>query len=226
MTDLGFGQLGMEGATRHPQGVALHGIPVTAAPDRNCVTMVKGVLVATGRGDVAAEDVLAGDVILTRENVALSVLAVRLRPLTREALIAAHWQTPVLMRAGALGAGLPRNDLHLHPLTHCAVAGPGDRAMRRVTDMIGGGQVARVFPDSVTYVDFTLAAPGALQVAGIWLAFAPAAASVKVPQSDKDDAGRGWCRIGHVMPDWPPRGEAAVVESLYCCVTSRGPKLG
>ena len=166
------------------------------------LTLVKGTHVATGRGDVAAEDMVSGDVVLTHSSGPQPVVSVTVRHMTRQALIAAHRLTPVLVRAGALGDRLPGRDLCLHPRARLSTDAPsGDTGTRRAADLVGDGQIVRIFPDGVTYVDLALGAAAVVRVAGIWLAAA------KETATRQDATACGWFRIGDVTPDWTPWDE-------------------
>jgi Hint domain len=189
---------------RGRQSFDLSAACMTGAEDRFHLALILGTRVATPRAEVAVEAIAPGDAILTRKAGAQPVSAVTIRTLPRETLIMAHRLTPVLVRAGALGAGLPHTDLCLHPWTQlCTVALPGGDAVLRATDLIGSGQVMRIFPDRVTYIDLALDVAAEVLVSGVWLASAKGGAP---PQTT---TGRGWCRIGDITPDWTPQGETA-----------------
>ena len=166
------------------------------------LSLVKGTRIVTVRGDVAVEEIVQGDVILSQGLGAAPVVAVTICHLTRQALIAAHRLTPVLMRAGALGAGRPDRDLCLHPGTLlCADAMSGLKGPQRATDLIGDGRVMRIFPDSVTYVVLTLMAPGEVPVSGVRLTACEDGASMQSHDGARAPRGKGWLRIGDIALD-------------------------
>jgi hypothetical protein len=215
-TDIGWGDApGLTPAKNGSRWTQASGPDAPSRPDRFQLTLVQGSRVATIRGEVAVQDIVAGDAVVAPCGKAHKVIAITLCTLTRQDLIAAHRLTPVLMRAGALGAGLPQDDLCLHPMTRLCVDMPSTgTATSRATDLVGDGRVMRIFPDGVTYVTLTLAAQGMVQVSGVWLA--PATdGSIVPPHVQRQVSPRGgWCRIGDITPDWIPLGEAAVVRTL------------
>ncbi len=74
-----------------------------------------GARVATPRGPVAVEDLRPGDQVLTRDNGAQPVAWVGCKTLPPEDLAAQARLRPVLIRAGALGHGLPERDMMFSP---------------------------------------------------------------------------------------------------------------
>jgi Hint domain len=218
MAKMGFGR-----------GNASDGMQDTVRLDRSavagglsCLTLVLGAKVTTSRGDVAVEDILPGDELVTRGADSVQVLSSVARPLTREALIAAHRLTPVLVRAGGLGAGLPESDLRLYPWTQfCIPENAGRTATRRAMDLIGDGAVMRVFPDGVTYVAITLAAPAEVMVAGLWLTSERGDPAVVLQGPAPGRARDGWNRIGDTTPDWTRVGDVSAGGSPQGCGATR-----
>ena len=77
-----------------------------------------GTLIGTDRGDVAVEDLSAGDTIVTLQNgqaVSKPVKWIGLRKLDVAAHPQPHMAAPVRIRAGAFGDDLPRRDLLVSP---------------------------------------------------------------------------------------------------------------
>lgn len=89
--------------------------PLREEPAIPCFTA--GTMIATPRGEVKVEDLKAGDRVLTRDNGIQTITwagAKRIDPKTMKRNPALR---PILIKAGALGNGLPDRDLRLSP-TH------------------------------------------------------------------------------------------------------------
>lgn len=89
----------------------------------NCVPcFTPGTLIATPRGEVAVENLVPGDKVITRDNGIQEIRWVGQRALDwRELSGNAHLQ-PILVRAGALGDGLPERDMMVSPNHRLLVA--------------------------------------------------------------------------------------------------------
>ncbi|MFE3835668.1 Hint domain-containing protein [Pseudogemmobacter sonorensis] len=74
-----------------------------------------GAMIATDRGEIAVEDLTPGDRVLTRDNGYQEIRWVGRRDLSAADLAAAPQFAPVMIRAGALGVGLPERDLVVSP---------------------------------------------------------------------------------------------------------------
>jgi Ca2+-binding RTX toxin-like protein len=74
-----------------------------------------GTRIATPRGEVAVEDLRAGDRVITRDNGLQEIRWVGARALGTAEMIAAPHLRPVRIRAGALGHGLPERDMLVSP---------------------------------------------------------------------------------------------------------------
>src|SRR6056297_3076171 len=74
-----------------------------------------GTRIATPRGEVAVEDLREGDRVITRDNGLQEVRWVGARTLGAADIMAAPHLRPVLIRAGALGRGLPERDMMVSP---------------------------------------------------------------------------------------------------------------
>ncbi len=81
-----------------------------------------GTLVATPRGEVAVQDLRAGDRVITRDNGLQQIRWVGKRTLNRSELTAAPHLRPVLIRAGSLGNSLPERDMLVSPNHRMLVA--------------------------------------------------------------------------------------------------------
>jgi Ca2+-binding RTX toxin-like protein len=81
-----------------------------------------GTLIATPRGEVAVENLRAGDRIITRDNGMQEIAWVGRRDLSWADLKLAGHLKPVLVRAGSLGNGLPERDMLVSPNHRLLVA--------------------------------------------------------------------------------------------------------
>ncbi len=96
-------------------GGALGGTDVFLA---NMVCYAAGTLIRTDRGDVAIEDLAAGDTVVTLQNgqpVSMPIQWMGVRKLDIAAHPYPHLAAPVRIRAGAFGDDLPRRDLLVSP---------------------------------------------------------------------------------------------------------------
>lgn len=134
-----------------------------------------GCRIATPLGARPVEDLAAGDRVLTRDNgmqeiawIAAVTLGSQTRPLPDRL-------APVLIRAGALGNGLPERDLVVSPGHRMLLCTPRARrqfgegevlvAARDLTDRPG---ITRLAPASVTYAHFMCAHHEIVLADGAW----------------------------------------------------------
>ncbi len=87
--------------------------PRRGAPRVNCFT--PGTLIATPTGERPVEDLRPGDKVRTRDNGAQTIRWIGGKTLDGPLLRIARELHPVMIRAGALGDGLPTRDLRLSP---------------------------------------------------------------------------------------------------------------
>ncbi len=74
---------------------------------------LKGTLIVTPKGQVAVEDLQAGDWVVSPQGTRLQVLTVLVRKVGVAQAMLTPSLRPVCIQAGAMGAGLPRRDLYL-----------------------------------------------------------------------------------------------------------------
>lgn len=79
------------------------------------VCFTPGTMIATPRGERAVETLKAGDRIITRDNGIQEIRWIGGRPLSWQDLAASPYLQPILVKAGALGNGLPEKDMYLSP---------------------------------------------------------------------------------------------------------------
>jgi hypothetical protein len=121
----------------------------------------RGTRIATPRGECAVEDLRVGDRVITRDNGLQKIRWIGQRALTGAELRKAPHLRPVLIRAGALGRGLPLQDMLVSPQHRMLIN--SERAAlyfednevlasaRHLTDMAG---VAQAGVTALTYVHF------------------------------------------------------------------------
>ncbi len=85
--------------------------PVAATPACYC----RGTLITTTAGDIAIEHLAIGDRLVTLNGAARPIQWIGWRSYQGRFLAANPHLAPVLIQAGALGAGLPRRDLRVSP---------------------------------------------------------------------------------------------------------------
>ncbi|PWK62583.1 Hint domain-containing protein [Roseicyclus mahoneyensis] len=93
------------------------------------VCFVAGTLIATERGAVLVERLRIGDLVQTLDDGLQPILWIGRRRTSFGHL--AHRHQPVVIRAGAMGHGLPSTDLRLSPQHRLLVAGPDGRRFAR-----------------------------------------------------------------------------------------------
>ncbi len=84
--------------------------------DSNLPCFCAGTRIQTTHGEVLVESLAAGDLVITAAGVAEPVHWIGRRSYTARFVVGRPHLTPVTIRAGALGDGLPRRDLRVSPL--------------------------------------------------------------------------------------------------------------
>lgn len=106
------------------EGPGSAGIPTVLYDNlANPPCFTPGTLIETRDGPRPVEDLLPGDLILTRDHGLQPLRWVSRTWLTAADLVASPQHLPVCLRAGALGGGLPRRDLRLSPRHRLLLSG-------------------------------------------------------------------------------------------------------
>ncbi|MEL6913010.1 MAG: Hint domain-containing protein [Pseudomonadota bacterium] len=125
------------------------------------VCFTPGALIATPRGARTVESLRPGDRVITRDNGIQEIAWTGARTLTSTELALAAEMRPVLIRAGALGHGLPERDMVVSPQHRVLVA--SDKAqlffeerevLAAAKHLVGMEGVSRLGVGETTYVHF------------------------------------------------------------------------
>lgn len=133
-----------------------------------------GSLIATGRGECPVESLRPGDRVVTRDNGVQRVLWTGGSAFGWRDLGLLPPLRPVLIRAGALGDGLPERDLLLSPNHRLLVRTRGDggagceEALVAAHDLVGRPGVEVVAPTAVRYLQVLFARHEAILADGVW----------------------------------------------------------
>lgn len=118
------------------------------------VCFVGGTLLMTARGEVAVEDLRAGDLAVTVSGALRPVVWTGHRHVAAGNLPLPHDQQPIRIRHGAFGAGLPIRDLSLSPGHPVLVGADADGAgghLVPIMCLVNGTTIVREPVSSVTY---------------------------------------------------------------------------
>lgn len=107
-----------------------------------------GTMIAAPEGEVAVQDLRIGDLVLNHEGVARPVKWIGLRSYLKVFAKNSTDVTPVLIKAGALGNGLPHADLRVSPL-HAMFF---DGVFVRARDLVNGTTIT--FDHSVQVISY------------------------------------------------------------------------
>jgi Ca2+-binding RTX toxin-like protein len=153
-----------------------------------------GVMITTARGEVAVEDLLLGDLVLTRDGGLKPLRWIGSRRLGLADLIVNPALQPVRIGQGALGQGLPLRDTLVSPQHRMLIEGATPEmlfgeaevlvAARHLTGLAG---VEQLLIRSVTYIHVMFDAHEIIRANGCWTeSFQPAARML----GEMDDAQR------------------------------------
>lgn len=120
-----------------------------------------GTLIATPRGERPVDALRAGDKVITRDNGIQEIRWIGATPVETGGLAKRDHLTPILIRAGALGHGLPERDMLVSPQHRVLVA--NDRTalyfeerevLVAAKHLVNNRSIQRVTPKALTYVHF------------------------------------------------------------------------
>lgn len=130
--------------------------------------------VVTSFGPVPAQALRQRDLVRTRSGEFRKVEWVDRMVLDEGFLKSVPSALPVLIRAGALGAGLPANDIVVSPEQMLCIAGPGVPPRHVVArELLNRPGVMRKPEQIFTYTRFHCGEPVEVQAEGLWLAANP-----------------------------------------------------
>jgi serralysin len=120
-----------------------------------------GTRIATPRGEVPVEELREGDKVVTRDNGLQEVRWAGCQTLSGPALAASPQLRPVLVRAGALGKGLPERDMLVSPNHRLLLMGERPalyfdehEVFVAAKNLVDGDGIARIDASRVTYIHF------------------------------------------------------------------------
>lgn len=124
----------------------------------------------TTSGYHPVESLRPGDALITSEQGVTRVVAVDRRRIGEEELGQFREIGPILIRAGALGPGLPARDIVVAPRQEVTFGRKGQPRQRRsAVSLIGHPGVLRLPVRSVTYHRLHVSDPALVQAEGVWL---------------------------------------------------------
>ena len=134
-----------------------------------------GTRIATLGGEVAVEALRVGDMVATRDNGIQEIRWIGSRRITREELRADESLRPILIKAGALGQGLPESDMMVSRQHRMLISGPraellfgSDEVLVRAQHLLNlpGVSVAEV--EAVTYLHILFDRHEVILADGAW----------------------------------------------------------
>ena len=155
-----------------------------------------GTMIKTDSGDRAVEALVAGDLVLTRDNGYQPLQWTGQRKLTSAELTAQPKLHPVLIAAGALGSNLPTQDMMVSPQHRMLITGPRAEMMFgecevliAAAHLVGQPGISRAHPASVTYVHIMFAQHEIVLADGSWTeSYQPGAQTLQaMPQEQRDE---------------------------------------
>ncbi len=120
-----------------------------------------GTLVATPRGEIAVEKLKVGDRVVTRDNGFQEIQWVGHKKVTRKSFADDPGLKPILIRAGAIGKGLPERDMMVSPNHRMLLIGMAlaiefqePEVLVAAKHLVGRDGIHRVEMLSTTYIHF------------------------------------------------------------------------
>ena len=137
--------------------------PGDGSPDDQC--FLPGSLILTDRGEVAIEQLKIGDRVQTANGATLPIKWIGRRTVDPEQVRNPLRSFPICVKAGALGAGLPRRDLYVSP-DHALLV---DDLLINAGALVNGTSIVKTEPSDVfTYYHVELDTHELLVVEGCY----------------------------------------------------------
>ena len=130
--------------------------------------------ISTSFGDVHAHALRERDPVRTRSGAFKKIVWVKRIVLDEDFLDRHHDAHPVLIRAGALGRGLPKADILLSPRQPIAAMAnhlPG--SAKTAADLLNRPGVFRKAESAITYTLFHCGAPEVVMTEKLWVGVSP-----------------------------------------------------
>jgi hypothetical protein len=153
------------------------------------VCFASGGRIRTTRGEVAVEDLQAGDLAVTASGAARSIVWIGSKRIERPLLE----QQPIRVMAGAFGEGLPARDLRLSHGHAVCVDALGE-VLVPVGELVNGVTIVREEVAEVTYWHVELESHDVLLAEGL-------PAESYLDTGNRAFFGRGYGRLPHIDPD-------------------------
>lgn len=134
-----------------------------------------GTLIATPKGEVAVEQLVPGDRVITRDNGIREIRWISARKIDHGILVANPHLRPILIGQGSLGNGLPERDLMVSPNHRLLVA--RDRAQLHFDEaealvaakhLVGARGIREVECGGTTYIHFMFDGHEVVLANGAW----------------------------------------------------------
>jgi len=140
----------------------VNGTSMTFAEVENVVPcFTPGTTIATPRGERYVEELKAGDRIITRDNGIQEIRWVGRKEISGTSLVGAPHLRPVLIKAGALGNGLPERDMMVSPNHRLLVSNSQtqlyfdeNEVLAAAKHLVGGAGIHTIDVMKVSYIHF------------------------------------------------------------------------
>lgn len=134
-----------------------------------------GVMIMTPQGEVAVEEIVVGDQVMTLDHGAQTVRWIGARQLQAADLAARPGFNPVRITAGALAAGLPEQDLLVSPQHRMLLSGAHAEMLFGEPEVLAAALylvnergVRREYPQAVTYIHLMFDRHEIIRANGAW----------------------------------------------------------
>ncbi|KPD13272.1 Hint domain-containing protein [Phaeobacter sp. 11ANDIMAR09] len=134
-----------------------------------------GAMILTPQGEVAVEEIEVGDQVMTLDHGAQTVRWIGTRQLQAADLAARPAFNPVQIAAGALGEGLPKQDLLVSPQhrmllssAHAEMLFGEPEVLAAAVNLVNERSVRRAYPQAVTYIHLMFDCHEIIRANGAW----------------------------------------------------------